>query len=83
MKIPLRLYHPLNVPFSDHGGPARDNIELLDSIAFCPEEYASQQLLTIEVSESFLDSTDETPQGPSIGSSLTRATCTPSADSYQ
>jgi hypothetical protein len=83
MTIPLRLYHPLNMPFSDHGGPSREDTDLLDSITVCPEDSASQQPLTFEISESLLEITDETPQSSSMVSSLTVATSTPSGDSYK
>jgi hypothetical protein len=83
MKIPLRLYHPLNMPFSDHAGPSRDDTDHLDSITVCLEDSASQQPLSFEVSEYLLEITHESPQGSSMVSSLTVATSTPSGDSYK
>jgi hypothetical protein len=83
MKLPFRLYHPLNMAFSDHGGPSRDDTDLLDCITVCHEDSASQQPLTFEVSECLLEIADETPQGSSMVNSLTVATSTPSGDSYK
>jgi hypothetical protein len=71
------------MPFSDHGEPSRDDTDLLDYITVWPEDSASQQPLTFEVSESLFEISDETPQGCSMVSSLTVATSTPSGDSYK
>ncbi|KAF8536448.1 hypothetical protein BDD12DRAFT_807786 [Trichophaea hybrida] len=35
------------IPFSDHGGPLRDDTDLLDTIAVRPEDSASQQQQTL------------------------------------